>query len=307
MTDSQLRDDAVIQLKKTTSSYAVWAKNVKTGKYNPQDGSQTAWGKALDLLAQIGLAPPPTGSAGIGLDQLGGSLSGCAHLTDRTYQAVVGSWDELPLLAQTTAAGTLGFAYQDAPAWVNDPAGFVTFVKSAHDQQGFSGVFMDEVDPVTPGMLSFIRAIGPPLKAAGILTIANCSHFISGDPGSNDGSVWRQWASQVGQSVSHVMLEYWQQFGHSPVETQLRTIAEFWAGWQLCVAAVRPAAFIALSYGNDANLIYGRASMLKAPGIFPGDIFMGHRWPDHADPYSPAWCKKDPSPTVNPTNGTATL
>lgn len=246
--------------------------------------------------------PPPQTGSGIGLDQLGGSLAGCSHLTDRTYEAVTGSWDELDLLAQTTAAGTLGFGYQDGPAWVNDPNGLVALVKAAHAQHGFAGVFFDEVDANTPGMLAFIRNVCPALKVAGIETIANASASPS-----NDGQLWIDWAKQLAGYPTRIMLEYAQQFGHPPDETELRTTASGWAGWQRCVAAVRPSAAAWLSYGTDQRLIYCRASMLTAPGFQAGDIFMGHRWPDHADPYSPAWCKSNPQPTVNAVAGTATL
>lgn len=255
--------------------------------------------------------PPPQAGNGIGLDQLGGSLTGCAHLLDDTYSLIVGTWDDAQLLGQIAkTTKTKTFAYLDGPAWVKDAAGFVAKVKAGVAQFGFSGVFIDEVDPDTAGMLTFIQTVGPQLKAAGILVIANASDFASGDPDSNTGVLWCRWAAQLGQAVSHVMLEYAFQYGYAPIETKLRTTDSFVIEWQAAVAAVRPAVFVGLSYSLTAadldKLTYCRALMLTAPGVLPTDVLLGGRW-DHADPYSLAWCKKNPQPTVNPAAGTATL
>lgn len=41
------------ELMSTTVSYPTWKKNVKAGKYNPKNGSTTAWGRAFALLSQV--------------------------------------------------------------------------------------------------------------------------------------------------------------------------------------------------------------------------------------------------------------
>lgn len=59
MTDAELRDAAVAELKSTTISYPEWSKRVANGyKGKPYDGTKTSWGRAFSLLAQIAPAVP---------------------------------------------------------------------------------------------------------------------------------------------------------------------------------------------------------------------------------------------------------
>lgn len=58
MTDAELRDAAIAELEKTTIGYTTWLDRVQNGyKGKPYDPAKTAWGRALDLLEQIGQAP----------------------------------------------------------------------------------------------------------------------------------------------------------------------------------------------------------------------------------------------------------
>lgn len=57
MTDSELRDQAVEHLKKTTISYPVWKKRVDEGYYKFPEN--TEWGKAFSALEQIGQVEVP--------------------------------------------------------------------------------------------------------------------------------------------------------------------------------------------------------------------------------------------------------
>jgi hypothetical protein len=64
MTDAELRDAALAHLELTTIGYTTWIDRVTNGyKGQPYDGTKTEWGKALALLAQIGVTAPPPGSA----------------------------------------------------------------------------------------------------------------------------------------------------------------------------------------------------------------------------------------------------
>ena len=56
--DTDLRDQAVQALKRSTVSYPTWAKNVADGKY--PDPALTEWGKAFGYLEKIGVVVPPT-------------------------------------------------------------------------------------------------------------------------------------------------------------------------------------------------------------------------------------------------------
>lgn len=60
MSDADIAAQAAALLKATTISYPQWVKNVNAGKYSPQDGSSTNWGKAFAALSQIGAPPTPT-------------------------------------------------------------------------------------------------------------------------------------------------------------------------------------------------------------------------------------------------------
>jgi hypothetical protein len=57
MTDKELRDAAVYELERTTVSGVTYRQRLADGKY--PDPLLTRWGKALDLLGQIGTTPPP--------------------------------------------------------------------------------------------------------------------------------------------------------------------------------------------------------------------------------------------------------
>lgn len=60
MTDAELRDAAVAELKLTTVGWS------KVKSYSPEKLGTTHWGKALNLLGQIGgVAPPPTPPSGV--------------------------------------------------------------------------------------------------------------------------------------------------------------------------------------------------------------------------------------------------
>ena len=290
--DATLRDQAVRELELTTVGYR------NTHWTVPPPG--THWANALGLLAQIGAAPQPpaTTAGGVGISQLGGTLAGMSHLTDGTYQLVIGDQADAALLKTLSP---LGFAYFNSVDWNGNPQGLLAAIRATG-----CPAFLDNVDANAPGMLAFIQQLG--LRSLGIPAIANAFDYVGGDPNSDNGVRWCAWAAQLAPYVTHTMCEYFQQLAGGPNITELRTDASYWAGWQKCVAAVRPAHFVGITYGPTANAIYGRASMLLAPGAAAGDVFLGHAWPGQQDPYDPAWTLAAPTNvTMDSAAGTATL
>ena len=237
-------------------------------------------------------APPVPAGLGVGLDQLGGTLAACSHLRDGTYAAVVGDWQDAGLLAQVSG---LGFAYTcisgpqgTLPVDLTKPGAYVASVLAYRKLYGFAGVYMDNTTYGVANLLPFVQVVGPALKAEGLKVMANTAAFVSNNPDSDTGVLWSQWAAKIAPCVTHVALEYWQQYSGGPQLGQLRDPANG-ALWQKCPATVHAAgaSFVGLTYGPPSgNATYAKG-MLAAVAA-PGDVFMYHK-SDHSDPYDPAW------------------
>jgi hypothetical protein len=77
MSDADLAQQAEDHFKRTTIKVSDWAHKVKTGVYNPPDGSTTEWGKGFAALDKIkGVAPTPSAlGSGAGTFRSAGSYS----------------------------------------------------------------------------------------------------------------------------------------------------------------------------------------------------------------------------------------
>jgi hypothetical protein len=156
---------------------------------------------------------------------------------------------------------------------------------------GVDGVFIDDVTgsligsgtPVSPlypddanyraAMLSFLRAVGPALKAKGWYVAVNAS-ILDGAIESTTGTAWDGsqyiwWVNQIAPYVDGITMEHWQQNwdGSDSVRVSGSTGTQAWDGWERIPAAVqrRHRDFFALDRGrlDDANkAAYLRASFL---------------------------------------------
>lgn len=265
--------------------------------------------------------PPVTTGTGIGLLRYGGSLSGTSHLTDGTYELVVASWTDRPILA--TCSG-VSFAYQATDNLnLADPSGeAATVIAGLRQYPGVDGLFLDNVNVNNAAVLPFVKVFGPLVKQAGFRVMFNASGF-GGQGSSDDGTADLAWFLQVGPYATHLMSEYFQQGRGGPLQYDLRlrgsaTYADYWDGWQKLPAAAHQAgcAFCGLTIGRqgsaDSDMIYGRASMLTAADHRAGDVFFGGGVVSSsgnylADPYDSVWTAKPVAPAVDPVAGTATL
>jgi hypothetical protein len=278
--------------------------------------------------------PPPTNAGGIGLVQYGGTLASCSHLTDGTYATVVGDWPDAALLATVSGEGyaytvtTVGVgnpSYQPVldvtgtnvyPGYSLTPAEYVAAVTAQKAKTpGLKGIFLDNTESNLTGLLSALQTVVVPgLHAAGLKLMCNAGWYISGDSDSNDGTLWKTWAAQLDTAgVDRLLLENWQwaaSYQNGVVRTSGPNWWQFWDQWQTCVG-VAPDKFVGLTYGPLAAAVYGRASMLLAPGSASGSVFVynnGDGSTPGTDPYNTAWAMSDPTDvTVNSTAGTATL
>lgn len=296
-------------LKQTTVGYV--NRNWKV----PPPGSQ--WAKGLALLAQIGAAqqPPVTTGSGVAIIGYGGKLPGYSHLTDGTYQAALGDWNDAPLLATTSQ----GFAYTDGEhGWTSpppvftvnlfDPNAYVASVSAHLKATGCKGVFIDNIVNTNSGaLLPFLHVAGPALIAEGFEVMLNVSNYVPGKTETFDGAAWAGWLAQLKGCATHAMLEYWQQYSGGPNQDQVLT----GGNWQLCQPAVAGAhavgmSFVGLTYGPLSSAVYGRASMILA-GAKAGDLFMS-TGTTPGDPYNAGWTMPAPSNvSVDSSAGTATL
>lgn len=362
-------DAAIVELKQTTASGS---------KMVSQHGSDQSvwpaghWRTALDLLAvarvEVGSlldpvepapTPPPTPppaavGTGLGLIAYGGTLKVRPHLTDGTYDVVVGDWADAALLATVSGDGyaytvtTAGVVAANATGYVildplnNSPlAGALSpdeyiakcaALKAAHP--GLNGIFLDNnvpygkiLNPAVPEaqLLPILKHVSDGLKAHGLKWLGNTGSFVSGDNGSNDGSIWRDWATKCASSFDYLLFENWQEAsfykdasGAYAPRRRVRGTDVWWKQWdnfQKCVGAV-PGKFMGATYEFGGDLMfgtYGRASMLTAAGADPRNIFYaskadaGKGNANKIDPSGEPWQVKPLSPKVDPVAGTASL
>lgn len=256
--------------------------------------------EAAKQIAALQAPQPAPTKSGVGLYQLGGSLAGCSHLTDGTYATVIGDWDDAPLLAKVSG---LGFAYTvtaaTAPGWTLTPAldaanpqTYIDAVLAHQAQHGYKGVFLDNCIAQVSGLLGALSTVGRALRARNVLFAANVGNFVAGNPGSDDGTLWMQWAQQVAPYLDYGMLENWMQFSGGPLLGQLRTDLNGGnkSGWQRCPAAqLGSMRFMAVTYGPPAPgttadaAAYGKAALLASPGVRTDAVYV-HSTPGR-DPY----------------------
>jgi hypothetical protein len=194
-------------------------------------------------------------------------------------------------------------SYQQA--WVRN---VVAFLRST----GIRGVFIDDViaDPrgwtvgeVFPAaypdepawaaaMTSFVKAVGPELKAHGYYVLLNANGRVR-DTATTDSWQYASWWRQLAPYVSGFLDEYWQQNPNDV--TQLRSIGtawyQEWHGWQRLVSVAQQAGvdFVGLTYGTQEDLRamrFGKGSfMLEWNGKGGAFIFET----EDGDPYNAAW------------------
>lgn len=342
-------DAAVLSLEKATTAPATmvtkhgvdpvaWPNGpLKTGFL----GIATARAEVGSLVDPAAPPPPPPVAVGSGLALIayGGTLPKRTHLTDGTYDVVVADWASAGLLA--TVSGK-GYAYTVSTTGVANTGAYVILdplgnsgltgalkpddyiakcaaLKAAHP--GLHGIFLDNNvpfgktwAPAVPEaeLVSILAHVSAGLKAHGLGWLSNTGWYISGDHGSDDGSIWRRWATEIADSFDYLLMENWQQASSlTPKVRRLRGTDAWYKHWddfQKCVAAV-PGKFMGASYEWGGDLMfgtYGRASMLLAPGADPRNVFFSAVDYLH-DPYGQPWMKANPTPHVDPVAGTATL
>jgi len=189
---------------------------------------------------------------------------------------------------------------------------FVDNVASFLAQNGNEGVFIDDV-LITPvgmtggvfpakyptqkswedAMVSFVANVGAALKARGFYVVVNASAYISGNSGSDDGTLTAAFWQRLAPHVSGLMSEYWEQLASNT--SQLRSSGssswtQNWEGWLNLVNVAQSAGsdFFGLMEGSSSsvNLMrYGKASFLLA-WDGGGGAFVFH--PD-GDPWNSEW------------------
>jgi hypothetical protein len=117
--------------------------------------------------------------------------------------------------------------------------------------------------------LSFIKAVGPALRARGYYVLASASGYVPGDPGDNTGATTASWWRKLNPYVSGLMNEY---YGEIPDgSNQLRSAGtswkQNWDGWQQLVriAQSRGHDFVGLTWGQPGDtrsMTYGKVSFL---------------------------------------------
>jgi hypothetical protein len=195
-------------------------------------------------------------------------------------------------------------AYQQA--WVNNVASFLAL-------NGDDGVFMDtviaDVAALTGGiypalypnqtawenaMASFIAYVGPALKAKGFYVLANAHKYISGNNGSDDGSLEAGWWTRIGPNLSGLMTEYWMQNPNN-VDQRKGLGAEWYNhadGWQKLVSVAQStgADFFGDTYAASTTDVhpmrYGKGTFLLDWDGGGGALFVDT---GSADPWNAAW------------------
>jgi putative glycosyl hydrolase-like family 15 (GHL15) protein len=194
-------------------------------------------------------------------------------------------------------------AYQRA--WIHNVSRFL----STH---GDDGVMIDDVladlVPLTgaeaaayptpaawaAAQLSFIRAVGPALRARGYYVLPSASGYVPGDPGDNNGATTASWWRRLVPYVSGLMNEYYAEI--SDGSNRLRSAGEAWTqnwnSWQRLVG-------IAQSHGRDfvgvtkggpddtRTMVYGKASFLLDWNGRGGAFVYAPT--NNGDPWNSAW------------------
>jgi hypothetical protein len=143
-------------------------------------------------------------------------------------------------------------------------------------------------------MTSFVRAVGPALKARGYYVLLNANgHVRDSSNQDNSGQYNARWWLQLAPYASGLLTEYWQQNPNDVA--QMRSVGvdwyQQWGGWQRLVSVAQRARvdFFGLTYGTREDvqaMRFGKASFMLdwngTGGAFIFDTIDG-------DPYNPAW------------------
>jgi putative glycosyl hydrolase-like family 15 (GHL15) protein len=149
-------------------------------------------------------------------------------------------------------------------------------------------------------MLSFIKAVGPALKAKGSYVAVNASIF---DPGAEsltgqgaDGTQYIWWAKQIARFVDGINMEHWQQNwgNNSSVRVSGADASQAWDGWERVASAVQRLGvdFYAMDEGSVTDVrkaTYLRASFMLASKSGRGAFFYTDSYSGKSDPWNPAW------------------
>jgi hypothetical protein len=179
---------------------------------------------------------------------------------------------------------------------------------------GIDGVFIDNVvgglitasikypdgASYRAAMLSFIKRVGPALKARGRYVVVNASIF---DPGAesrtglgSDGTQYIWWAKQIAPYVDGINMEHWQENwdNNSSVRVSGADASQAWDGWERVVSAVQRLGvdFYAMDEGSLTDVrkaTYLRASFMLASKSGRGAFFYTDSYSGRSDPWNPAW------------------
>jgi hypothetical protein len=195
-------------------------------------------------------------------------------------------------------------AYQSA--WVNNVSAFLA-------SSGVDGVFVDDIlrDPRPlagtypakyptqsaweSAMVSFVKAVGPALKAKGYYVLINANGYTPGDARSDDGSLTALFWQELGPSVNGLCTEYWQQTAEGTYTLRASGSSswmQYWGGWQKLVPTAQAMGddFVGISYGargDTKTMMYGEASFLLEWNGRGGSYMFDPI--DNSDPWNPAW------------------
>jgi hypothetical protein len=145
-------------------------------------------------------------------------------------------------------------------------------------------------------MLSFVKAVGPALRAKGWWVAVNAGIYdpsITSTTGQiGDGSQWSWWVNQIGPSVDALNLEHFQQNWDS--SNSVRTSATAWDGWQRAVATAQGLGkqFYAGDFGSLSDV--AKATYLKGSFLLEwngqgGEFAYSDNWSGTSDLWNPAW------------------
>jgi hypothetical protein len=204
-------------------------------------------------------------------------------------------------------------AYQTQ--WVSNVSAFLA-------SSGVDGVFIDDIirDPRPlagtypakyptqaaweAAMVSFVKAVGPALKAKGYYVLINATGYTPGDADSDNGSLTAQFWQELGPSVNGLCTEYWQQTAEGSYTLRASGTSSWmqnWDGWQRLVSTAQSMGddFVGLSYGatgDTRTMMYGAASfLLEWNGS--GSSYMFNPL-DNSDPWNPVWTTSIGSPAA---------
>jgi hypothetical protein len=192
---------------------------------------------------------------------------------------------------------------------------FVSQIDAAiRSHPGVDGVFIDNVvgHLIRPSvkypdsasyraaMLSFMKAVGPALKAKGWYVDVN----ISMSDGScsacggqaYDGSQWIWWAGQLASSVNGINMEHWQQLWDSAATVRVTgsTANTAWDGWQRVPGAVQGMGkdFFAMEKGgltDSTKMTYLKGCFLLEWNGGSSAFIYTDNYAGTGDPWNPAW------------------